>query len=605
MTVPYFLQQGNIYALPVLHYKMEFAQEVKKLFEHLQPDCVAVELPESLTPALTRAASRLPDISVVEAKCGEAPPLYYLCEPCDASLEGLRSALEKGVSSFCIDLEVEDYPLFQEPFPDPYAIVHIGLKAYYEAYFEKIQGLVRHPLDERRELYMARRLKELSFSYEKILFIGGFYHVQSVLDLVTKDSFPPLSSTIHYEIRLCTLTEKACREVMGEPGWITSAYEEWRSHYYHMGSLDRQRLIYHLYKTAGDFYKENTGNAFRGYHVRNIMKFVRNYSLIHLQLMPDLYKMLAAAKGCVDHNYAYEVWFLATEYPFRKNIDNLPELALTPEQIWGHSKRILFQLKHKSRKGLDFHLRRKDRKEARFSPPSSFSICSYPPEDVVVEQFGEYLKKKGTLLLNEEGARTVPFTTSLEDGIDTRETIRHWFEHKLYVKIKGRPPGAAGSVVIVFSEDAPEESSSFEEKYPWKTTWLGEHNQESDMAFYATPMYRNVVGPGISRCEYGGFMMSSPPRRMFDIWKDPDYADSRNKAETLLRAAIDYAVKPIIVYVAEKPPRSRLKNIAQRFGKKIVYIPLGQLSPIVLNKIRVFHVLDSHDKREIAGDYIF
>src|SRR4029077_18714210 len=100
------------------------------------------------------------------------------------------------------------------------------------------------------------------------------------------------------------------------------------------------------------------------------------------------------------------------------------------------------------------------------------------------------------------------------------------------------------------------------------------------MAFYATSPASNSVGPGISRCEYGAFMMSSPPRRMYDIWSDPDYAACQSKAEVLLMAAIDYAVKPLIVYVAAKPPRMILKSFAKRFGKKVVYIPIGQLSPI-------------------------
>lgn len=175
----------------------------------------------------------------------------------------------------------------------------------------------------------------------------------------------------------------------------------------------------------------------------------------------------------------------------------------------------------------------------------------------------------------------------------------------MYVKKQGRPPGAAGSVVVIFNEDMEEERSCYEEQYPWKTTWHGEHHQESDMAFYSTQITKNVVGPGISRCEYGGFMMSYPPGRLLDIWHDPDYVECQSKAEVLLMAAIDYALKPLVVYVAEKPPRKKMKGFASRFGKKIVYIPLKQLSPQMLNKIRVFHVLDGYDKREIAGEYIF
>lgn len=88
------------------------------------------------------------------------------------------------------------------------------------------------------------------------------------------------------------------------------------------------------------------------------------------------------------------------------------------------------------------------------------------------------------------------------------------------------------------------------------------------------------------------------------MWHDPDYEQARSKAELLLMAAIDYAVQPLITYVAAKPPRSALKSYARRFDKKIVYLPIGQLSPIKLNKLRIFHVLDGREKREIAGDYI-
>jgi hypothetical protein len=92
---------------------------------------------------------------------------------------------------------------------------------------------------------------------------------------------------------------------------------------------------------------------------------------------------------------------------------------------------------------------------------------------------------------------------------------------------------------------------------------------------------------------------------MGNIWFDPDYSDCRSKSEVLLAAAIDYAIKPVVVYVASTPPRSQLKSFARRYGKKIVYIPIGQLSPVTLNKLRAFHVLDGHNKREIADEYIY
>ncbi len=601
----YYLQKDNVYAVPITHYNMEMAAQVRLAFQAIKPACVAVELAETMQPQLLHAVSRLPDISVVMTRDAQSNPLFYLCEPCEPAFEGLRSALEAELPAFCIDLDVDHYPEFNDLVPDPYAIQRVGLKNFYEIYIKELNAakLVKTHQDADRELYMAKRLRELSLRYDSVLFVGGMAHMQGVLNYIDRPHFPDMMHAPRGATQICTLTEDSCREVIAEFAWMTTQYELLRRE--DNFPPDRQRLILKLFSESADKYKASTGNAFPGYNYRNIMKFLRNYSLYYDRLMPDLFQILTAAKGCVDHNYAYETWALATEYPFLRNVDNLQELNLTVEDIWGHSKIIRFHPIKNSRKQFSFRKRSKDRSRMKFRPPGPFNLCSYPPEDISVEKFGDFLMKKGTQIFTEEGSRTIPFASSIEDGIDTRETIRHWHEKKLYVKVQGKPPGGVGSIVVIFDEDSPVEEEVYEEKYPWKMSWLGEHTQESDMAFYATPLSANVVGPGISRCDYGGFMMTYPPRRIYDIWTDSDYCECRNKSEVLLMAAIDYAVKPLVVYVASKPPRSALKTFAKRYGKKIVYLPIGQLSPIKINKIRAFHVLDGYDKREIADEYIY
>jgi hypothetical protein len=99
--------------------------------------------------------------------------------------------------------------------------------------------------------------------------------------------------------------------------------------------------------------------------------------------------------------------------------------------------------------------------------------------------------------------------------------------------------------------------------------------------------------------------MTLPPRRMFDVWSDPDYDTAETKAERLLLAGLDYSIGKIVVYAGPKPPRSIFRGIADRMGHKILYVPLGQLSPTKLKKIRVVHVLDGHARRPEAKDYIW
>ncbi len=135
-----------------------------------------------------------------------------------------------------------------------------------------------------------------------------------------------------------------------------------------------------------------------------------------------------------------------------------------------------------------------------------------------------------------------------------------------------------GSVVVIFNRDERAVN------YPFQMTWLGEHSQESDMAFYSTIPGADVVGPGISRMEHGGFMMSYPPLRMYDIWRDPTFDFVPSRHEKLLVAGIAYSEKPGVVYVAKTPPTAKWKKLAKSMGKRIIYIPLGVTKPIARQK---------------------
>jgi hypothetical protein len=179
-----------------------------------------------------------------------------------------------------------------------------------------------------------------------------------------------------------------------------------------------------------------------------------------------------------------------------------------------------------------------------------------------------------------------------------RETIRNWHEKRIYVRQSAKYSGEVGAIVVIFDEDR-------EDRYTYLTTWLGEHQNESDMAFYSTHPFDHIVGPGVGRAEYGGLLMTLPPRRMFDVWRDPDYDAAETKAERLLMAALDYSIDKYVVYVAARPPRSMFRSLAARVNRKIVYIPLGQLSPSKLKKLRVVHVLDGYERRKDAKDYIW
>jgi hypothetical protein len=322
------------------------------------------------------------------------------------------------------------------------------------------------------------------------------------------------------------------------------------------------------------------------------------------ELCPVFYQLLVAARGCVDDNFCYAFWRLGSFYPWQQAQSSIATIRMRGEMLWLGKRKIHIRRRLPRIKRRPMYVPKKRRMKERrpgewlegFDDPY---ICSYPPEDLVVEDYGDFLKNKGVHVLSADDAVSVPFETTILDGIDMRETARHIHEGRIYVKEFKRVKGGVGSVVIIFDEDKTGE------QYPYLMTWLGEHEQESDMAFYATDPADHIVGPGICRCTYGGAVMTYPPLRLADVWGDPEYDWARTKAERLLLAGLEYSLEKHVVYVAQSPPRSFVKQLATRWGRHIVYIPIGQLSPIKLKQIRTFHVLAGKDKRQIAKDYIW
>ncbi len=367
--------------------------------------------------------------------------------------------------------------------------------------------------------------------------------------------------------------------------------------------MDRQRLNFRLFAEAEKRYEASTREKVAHWQRRLYSRYSRNLALLGKNLVAGLFDQTVAARSIVDDNFAWELWTLGASHVDQKTSSDLMTVNISGEELWLNMKRIRLRRRLPREKARVRPLGLKGRKKEQFSGEwaekfDGRGICSYPPEDIVLEHYGLFLKKKGKSILSEERSHTEPFSTSLLDGIDIRETLRNWHQGKLYVRQFQKVSGEVGAVVVIFEEDP-------ENRYSWHMTWLGEHTQESDMAFYSTNPFEQVVGPGITRAEYGGFLLSYPPRRMLDVWSDADYWFAESKAETLLLAGLDYTLERFVVYVAARPPRSLFKTVAARLGRKIIYIPIGQLSPVSLKKIRAVHVLDGHDKRPIAKDYIW
>jgi hypothetical protein len=599
---PGSLKRGRFTYFPVVPGRLEFSIEVRRAILGQRPQAIALELPATLQEAWMRAVARLPEMSLIfypDETLGVDQAIYVPVEPADPFTEAIRTGLEVGAEIVFADPEAGQRPHLKDAYPDPYAIRHIGLERYIEAY--RVYPQPRSEEIARHAAGIAWKLQGTD-PLANVLVVVSLNLLDPLLEAMEEPQAQPLARTRREGLELFNPHPESLAEIALEYPQLQWRYENFRRLPADWRLIDRRHAQLAVFREAEKGYEGSTGERIAHWQRRLLARYTRNLALAGNDLSAGLFDLAVAARAVADDNYAWEVWETAGRYPPQKAASDLVTVRVSGEEVWMDTRRIRLRRRLPSPKRRLRPFGLKPRKKEKFpgewaSQLNGAGICSYPPEDLIIEDYGRFLKKKGKSILSEERVRVEPFTTSILDGIDMRETIRKWHEGRIYVRQFQKIHGEVGAVVVIFDEDR-------DNRYPYMTTWLGENQNESDMAFYSTFPFDHLVGPGMGRAEYGGFLMTLPPRRLYDVWQDADYQFAESKSERLLLAALDYSIHRHVVYVAAKPPRSIFKTVASRAGRTIVYIPIGQLSPVSLKKIRVVHVLDGYDKREMAKDYL-
>ncbi len=212
---------------------------------------------------------------------------------------------------------------------------------------------------------------------------------------------------------------------------------------------------------------------------------MRNLTLLDRRLTPDLYSIAMAAKQVLGDQYAIHVVEAAKNYPFQQDV-GWSEVAMGIDQARlpdGQTVPIISRLPGPPQQWRTIELNRKPlrdqsiRWKMQWNP---YRQCSWPPEDEQIESFRTRVIERARAIMGADLARSEKFTTSLMDGLDIRETLRHWYDGGLYVKIQPPSVGHLDACLILFEHPADPRD------YPWRTTWFAEHSEESTLAFYAT-----------------------------------------------------------------------------------------------------------------------
>jgi hypothetical protein len=656
----------GVHLLPVVHDRVELAAVVRATLDALDPAAVAVELPTPLAAAAEQAVARLPRVSLVLSEQPGEPALVWVVAPGDPLAEALRWARERGRERLCIDPDVPYAERHADRVPDPYAAWSLGAASYLGALVEAAAAGAASEADRARERGMAFHLARARARHRSVLAVVGAAHVRRLAVALAGPTATPLARARRQRVEVRHLHPESLTGLLPDPPLAHAAWELLRggepipaatlesavarrislwSHGLRLLTREplghgerRQRLVAHaagaagralcggvrapdraalqrvVWEVATRSWQEQTEELAQRWQRRIFFDYARRHARLQGLLEPGLYEWVVAARGVADDNLAWETFEAARAYPWQEELAEIATARVDGDELDLGTRRVRFRRRFfRAKRRL---LRVPVHERPQSDDPAEWlqgfdgeGICSYPPEDVVVEDYGRFLQRKAVAVLSAERRKSEPFSGSLLDGIDLRETMRRRVGERapgaarppgaarIWVQENGRAPGQAGSVVVVFEPAAGD-------RFPHRMTWHGEHDQESDMAFYSSEPTEQVVGPGILRATYGGFLMTYPPGRLLDVWHDEDYR-GLPAHEVLLAAAVDYSLEKLVVHVAREAPGDRWRRYAAAQGKRIVHLPLGALSPVTLRRLRVVHLLAGRDKRAIARDYVW
>ncbi len=612
--------------MPVLHASGDMAQEVRERMIAGRFDCIAIPLPPSVQEPVEQAIGYLPHIHIVVQSEEETEESvnFIPVDPCQPLIMGIRGAMAENIPREYIDRDVSTF--FPDPFvaPDSYALKKVSFDKFATALLPTIGSPPPESQQSRRIAWMAFRLHELELYYESILCLCHVADWPWLREAyrVRKPYVPP--EKVSSPLTTYSVSSRQLYFVLGELPFITNLYETRRADLRedtHL-SIDGMKELLLMSRTRwmSQMKEQSTylSHWVTPQLIQRFLQYVRNLALLDRGLTPDLYNLVLAAKQMAGDSFAIALLETAKTYSLQDQtsprpgvssvgmgIDKieLPDgtLVIGKNRLQGpplHWRPLALQPQAPIRKSKTWG--------SRWNP---YRQCSWPPEDTKIESFTEHIRNQARTLIGVDLARTEKFSTSLKDGLDIRETLRHWGQpsrqtagqspvHELYVR--ENPPARGQIEAVIFLFDSPAKP----EMYTWRTTWYAEHQQESTLCFYATPFQEQMVGPGIAESRYGGALFLFPPRVIPDIWEDPQLAALQTLEERLIGAAALYSRESHIALVAPHRPQAKWRQLVKRFQKNLISIPLSRFSGQTIDRLRRFHVLNGHEIRSYAAKFI-
>lgn len=619
---------SRITVLPIIHGSGDFAVELRRVMLNESFDCLAVPLPGSFQSEVEQAIELLPTPSIVvqaartkyvtewrpesdsEDDRGDEDDdrevySYVPIDPCQAVIASLRIAMGERIPRHFIDLETARFEPYSAVLPDAYALKKVPIHRFATALLPSL----RRPDSEqpiRRIRHMAARLRELSVDYRSILYVCSVLDWPWIREAFFEPERGPFAE--HEDVQPATtygIEFDTLYFMLGELPFVTSLYERARSELDSDENLSIDGIKELLIAARTAYFQDLKGRARKitPNLLSQCLKYIRNLTLIDRRLTPDLVTVVTAGQQMAGDQYALHLLETAKRYDQATPTGD-PKIKMGIDQASlpdGEIVSVVSRLPGPpvTWQPLKLQPRPDERDIKRWQQEwNPFSQCSWPPEDELIENFRAAVFDRARQVMGADLARTEKFTSSIKDGIDIRDTLRHWYEKQIYVKVLPPNRGHLDAAVMLF--DAPADPRD----YPWRTTWFAEHDQESTLAFFATDFHEQPIGPGICLAHYGGALFLYPPVSIIDIWRDPRLDFTETMEERILAAACLHSQSQHVALLSPLPPGAGWRRLAKRFRKTWVHLPLNQFSESTVAQLRMVHVLNGKSVRSYAANFI-
>lgn len=464
---------GNLIGVASLHYEPVFAQEVRRVFTENPPDVIALELPPSATSELDWAAELWPHPVV-----SYSSPWFFPFIPGDSIVEAYRLARERGVTITFVDLDTDlsSSPPARPPegnespgdeiLPVPGAeLAPVFGQLYMDVMMTGVEvSEPPLPVHLAREAHMASQLASLMATHQQVLWVGGLAHWRRIVErLRTRDfTAPALPPPGPRNFRRMRLDSFALYHMTGRLISLVHAYAEASDTYDESDALRHLALEALPEAAQPDIVWRPDEELERSapIDVARLLLYARNLALTTgPRERPNFRELLTAATAIIGGRYAGRLFMRAME------LSSLP--SESADQSTGQNDVLTWEVSEGLQgyrcgdewivaepwlapgigNEIPLELRLSELRWLTRDRPydhlpaagkgEKVGWVMYPPDEEEYESFVEYALRRASVSDPGE-VRSSPFMTGIRDGLDVRETIRHWKEGTIYVREEQR-----------------------------------------------------------------------------------------------------------------------------------------------------------------------